>query len=138
MLLAIERNEAGAAAAAAAYSLAEAFERQLFLLHVRTPAEVIAFLNPYGTRMEDFGVRPTGNVAVHSVVKDGNLADAVEQAIAQYRPSILVAGVKRASETPGPHGTVFELLARSRVPILCVPPDPQPEWGRYGKNGGRC
>jgi hypothetical protein len=44
-------------------------------------------------------------------------------AIAQYHPSILVAGVKRASETPGPHGTAFALLARSRVPVLCVPPE---------------
>ncbi|MGD0548370.1 MAG: universal stress protein [Terracidiphilus sp.] len=25
--------------------------------------------------------------------------------------------------TPGPHGTAFALLARSRVPILCVPPE---------------
>lgn len=132
VLLAIERNEAGNAAAAAAYSLAQVFARPLFLLHVRTPAEVTAFLNPGGIRMEDFGVHPTGNVAVHSLVKDGNLADAVERAIAQYRPSILVAGVKSASDTPGRHGTVFELLARSRVPVLCVPPDlwpvePEPE-----------
>jgi hypothetical protein len=35
---------------------------------------------------------------------------------------LLVVGVKRASETPGPHGTAFTLLARSRVPVLCVPP----------------
>jgi len=34
-----------------------------------------------------------------------------------------VAGVKRASGTPGPHGTAFALLARSRVPVLCVPPE---------------
>jgi nucleotide-binding universal stress UspA family protein len=127
VLLAIERNEAGAAAAAAAYSVAETFERPLFLLHVRTSAEVLAFLNPCATRLEDFGVRPTGKVAVHCLVKDGNLADAVEQAIAQHHPCILVAGVKRASETPGPHGTAFALLARSRVPVLCVPP---PEFAR--------
>lgn len=122
VLLALERNEAGEAAAAAAYSLAATFERPLFLLHVRTAAEVVAFLNPCATRLEDFGVRPTGNVAVHCLVKDGNPADAVEQAIMQHHPSILVAGVKRASDTPGPHGTAFALLARSRVPVLCVPP----------------
>jgi len=40
---------------------------------------------------------------------------------------MLVAGVKRASETPGPHGTAFALLARSRVPVLCVPPEPVKE-----------
>jgi len=36
---------------------------------------------------------------------------------------VLVVGVKRASGTPGPHGTAFSLLARSRVPVICVPPD---------------
>ncbi len=126
VLLAIERNEAAAAAAAAAWSLAETFQRPLFLLHVRTAAEVIGFLNPCATRMEDFGIRRTGKVVVHCLVKDGNPADAVEQAIAQHHPSILVAGVKRASHTPGPHGTAFALLARSRVPVLCVPPERVP------------
>jgi hypothetical protein len=58
------------------------------------------------------------------MVKDGNPADAIAEAIAQYRPSLLVAGVKRASNTPGPHGTAFGLLARSRVPVICVPPEP--------------
>ena len=57
------------------------------------------------------------------MVKDGNPADAMAEAIAQYHPSILVAGVKRMSETPGPHGTAFALLARSRVPVMCVPPE---------------
>ena len=56
------------------------------------------------------------------MVKDGNPADAVVEAIAQYHPSLLVAGVKRASETPGSHGTAFQLLSRSRVPVVCVPP----------------
>jgi hypothetical protein len=57
------------------------------------------------------------------MVKDGNPADAMAEAIAQHHPCILVAGVKRTSETPGPHGTAFALLARSRVPVLCVPPE---------------
>ena len=61
------------------------------------------------------------------MVKDGNPADAMAEAIAQFHPSILVAGVKRASETPGPHGTAFALLARSRVPVLCVPPETSAE-----------
>jgi len=126
VLLAIERNEAAGEAAAAAYSLAATFERPLYLLHVRSAAEVIGFLNPCAMRLEDFGVRPTGRVAVHCLVKDGNPVDAVEQAITQHHPSILVAGVKRASHAPGPHGTAFALLARSRVPVLCVPPEPGP------------
>jgi nucleotide-binding universal stress UspA family protein len=41
------------------------------------------------------------------------------EAIAQHRPCLPVAGVKRASDTPG---TAFALLACSRVPVMCVPP----------------
>jgi ABC-type hemin transport system substrate-binding protein len=65
---------------------------------------------------------------VRFAVKDGNPADVMAEAIVQHHPSILVAGVKRSSDTPGPHGTAFALLARSRVPVLCVPPEqiPQP------------
>jgi hypothetical protein len=54
-------------------------------------------------------------------VKDGHPADAIPRAVAQFSPSILVAGVKRKSDSPGPHGTIFALLAVSRVPVLCVP-----------------
>jgi nucleotide-binding universal stress UspA family protein len=60
---------------------------------------------------------------VHCIVKDGNPADAIVEGIAENHPCILVAGVKRLSGTPGPHGTAFALLARSRVPVLCVPPE---------------
>ena len=56
------------------------------------------------------------------IVKDGKPGDAIVEAIGQLHPSVLVIGVKRTSETPGPHGTAFTLLARSRVPVLCVPP----------------
>lgn len=122
VLLAIERNEAASAAAATAYSLAETFARTLVLLHVRTPAELKASVNPCATRLQDFGVSPHRKVTVECVVKDGDPVNAVEEAIAQHHPSILVAGVKRASHTPGPHGTAFALLARSRVPVMCVPP----------------
>jgi len=60
------------------------------------------------------------------LVKDGAPADAVTRAIGQYHPSILVIGVKRTSDTQGPHGTAFALLACSRVPVLCVPPEIAP------------
>ncbi len=60
---------------------------------------------------------------VRCLVKDGDPAEAVAEAIAENHPSILVAGVKRASGKPGPHGTAFVLLSASRVPVLCVPPD---------------
>lgn len=126
VLLAMERNEATASAVATAYSLAQTFQRTLLVLHARGPAEASAFLNPCATTLEEFGIQPSGHFPVRCMVKDGNPADAIVEAIAQNHPCILVAGVKRASGTPGPHGTAFALLARSRVPVLCVPPDLAP------------
>jgi nucleotide-binding universal stress UspA family protein len=122
VLLAMERNEATPAAVATAYSLAETFHRTLLVLHARGPAEASAFLNPGATTLEEFGIKPSGRFPVRFMVKDGNAADAIMEAIAQYHPSLLVAGVKRTSATPGAHGTAFALVARSRVPVMCVPP----------------
>ncbi len=124
VMLSIERNEAAKEAVRTAYSLAEAFRRHLLIVHVRTPAEATAFLNPCSTRVEDYGIRPGSNVTVDCMVKDGDTRQAIMEAIGQRHPSILVIGVKRTSHTPGPHGTAFTLLARSRVPVLCVPPLP--------------
>jgi nucleotide-binding universal stress UspA family protein len=123
VLMTMDRNEAAAAAAATAYSLAERFERPLLVLHVRTAAEQAAGMNPCADTLEALGVNAGGKAQVHCLVKDGNPADAAAEAIAEYHPCILVAGVKRASATPGPHGTAFALLSASRVPVLCVPPE---------------
>jgi nucleotide-binding universal stress UspA family protein len=122
VLLAMERNEVARAAAAAAASLAETFERPLLVLHVRTAEEQVARLNPC-TVMEDQGIRFEGTLEARCLVKDGDPANAVTETIAENHPCILVAGVKRASGTPGPHGTAFALLSISRVPVLCVPPE---------------
>lgn len=122
VMLAMEKNEAARAAAETALSLAEKFERTLIVLHARTAAEASAFLNPCATTLDEFGIRATAKVPVRCLVKDGRPADAVSEAIEQNQPGILVLGVKRESETPGPHGTAFTLLAQSRVPVLCVPP----------------
>ena len=121
VMLAMDRNEATSTAVATAYSLAKTFKRPLLVIHARTAAEASAFLNPCATTLEEFGIKTSGEVPVRCMVKDGNPADAMVGAIGQYHPCILVAGVKRASGTPGPHGTAFALLARSRVPVLCVP-----------------
>jgi nucleotide-binding universal stress UspA family protein len=126
ILLAMERNETTPEAVATASSLAETFQRTLLVLHARRPAEAAAFLNPGATTLEEFGVRGSGRFPVRCVVKDGKPADAIVKAIEQYHPSVLVVGVKRASGTPGPHGTAFSMLAQSRVPVLCVPPDTAP------------
>ncbi|HUV69395.1 MAG TPA: universal stress protein [Terracidiphilus sp.] len=123
VMLAMERNEATPAAVGAAYSLARTFKRELLVVHARTAAEASAFLNPSAAALEEFGVRASQDVQVRSMVIDGSPADAMADAIAQHHPCILVAGVKRTSGTPGPHGTAFALLARSRVPVLCVPPE---------------
>ena len=138
VLLAVERNEAAVAAAATAYSLAVTFQRPLLVLHVRTAAEIRAGKDPCAAAPVEFGIKlpPRRHYAlsggsgwllkeapVHCLVKDGDPADAVAEAIAENHPCILVAGVKRASGTPGPHGTAFALLSASRVPVLCVPPE---------------
>lgn len=119
VLLALERNEAAQAAVDAARSLAEVFNRTLVVVHACTFAEAFSGTNP----LQEFGIGSDGRPPVLCIVAEGEPVYAVEKAIEQYRPSILVAGVKRASHLPGPHGTAFALLARSRVPVLCVPPE---------------
>ena len=126
VMLAMESNDATSAAIDTARSLAEVFKRTLLVIHARGSAEVSAILNPATTRLEEFGLKPSADLPMRLIVKDGNPVDAVAQAIAQYKPSILVAGVKRRSDSPGPHGTVFAMLASSRVPVLCVPADDIP------------
>jgi nucleotide-binding universal stress UspA family protein len=122
VMLAMERNDATVEAVATASSLAETFHRTLIGVHARRPEEAVAFLNPMVATREQFGIESEGRFPVRCIVKDGKPGDAIVEAIGQYHPSLLVIGVKRASETPGPHGTAFTLLARSRVPVLCVPP----------------
>lgn len=122
VLLAMEANEAQAEAAVTAHSLALTFKRTLVVVHARRSAEAAAFLNPGATTLEEFGIKPSAEYPVRFVVKDGNPADAIAAAVSQFHPALLVMGVKRISGTPGPHGTAFVLMARSRVPVLCVPP----------------
>jgi nucleotide-binding universal stress UspA family protein len=122
VLLAIERNEASSDAVDAACSLAESFHRTLLVLHARRPAEAAALLNPRSTALAHFGIDSHRSFPVHCIVQDGNPADVIEEVIADYHPCVLVAGVKRTSGKSGPHGTAFEMLACSRVPVMCVPP----------------
>jgi nucleotide-binding universal stress UspA family protein len=121
VMLAMERNDATRAAVETAASLAQVFKRALLVVHARESAEVSAILNSGTSRLEEYGLKPDSEFPVRVIVKEGNPSDAVAQAIGQYKPSILVAGVKRKSDSPGPHGTAFALLTSSRVPVLCVP-----------------
>jgi nucleotide-binding universal stress UspA family protein len=121
VLLAMEHNEAAAEAVATAHSLAVTFERPLLVLHAREEAGGIE--DPCAASIAEFGILSTDKVPVRCMVKDGTPAEAVAEVIGEHHPCILVVGAKRSSETPGPHGTAFALLARSRVPVLCVPPE---------------
>ena len=122
VLLAMTKNDAAGPAAAAAYSLAEVFGRELLVLHVRTADEAAAQCKPCDASLDEFGIEPGGKTLVRCLTKDGDPAEAIAEAIAENHPCILVTGVKRASATPGPHGTAFALLSASRVPVLLVPP----------------
>jgi nucleotide-binding universal stress UspA family protein len=122
VMLAMERNETTPEAIATACSLAETFHRTLIVVHARRPEETVAFLNPAASTLQQFGVSSDQQFPVRFIVKDGKPGDAIVDAIAHYHPSLLVIGVKRTSESAGIHGTAFTILARSRVPVLCVPP----------------
>lgn len=122
VLLAMERNAAAAAAVSTAASLARVFQRPLLLVHARAAGEA-GQPDPCAITLDEFGLKPSAEFAVQCIVKTGAPVAVVEAAIAGNHPCILVAGVKRDSETPGPHGTAFQLLACSRVPVLCVPPE---------------
>ncbi|HLY42730.1 MAG TPA: universal stress protein [Terracidiphilus sp.] len=123
VLLAADQNEATPAAVATATSLARVFKRTLLVLHARRSAEASAFLNPRATTLKQFGIQQTSEFPIRCIVKDGPPEHAMANAVRQNRPCILVVGIKRASGTTGPHGTAFSMLARSRVPVLCVPPE---------------
>lgn len=133
VMLAMEQNDAATAAVDTARSLAQVFKRPLLVVHASGSAEVSAILNPGSARLEDFGLTPSAELPIRLIVMDGNPADAIAQAIDQHKPSILVAGVKRRSDSPGPHGTVFALLATSRVPVLCVPAEAVPAGSGSGE-----
>ncbi|MDE3200066.1 MAG: universal stress protein [Acidobacteriota bacterium] len=121
VLLAYQKDEAAESAMAAARSLAMKFDRSLYVLHARSAHEAMAFLNPCVTTLKELQLEEDKSLRVRCLVKDGNPADAVAEAIEQYQPSVLVVGVKRKSAGRGVHGTVFTLLAQSKVPVLCVP-----------------
>jgi nucleotide-binding universal stress UspA family protein len=123
VLLAVEKNEATQTAAAVARSLAETFKRPLLVVHAQTPVEPSKTPVSAETKWDELGIAPGELPQLQYIAKEGNPVEAVSFAVSQYHPSILVLGVKRTSETAGAHGTAFSLLATSRVPVLCVPPE---------------
>jgi hypothetical protein len=123
VLLAMERNEATAAAVATAYSLAETFHRTLLVLHARTPAEASAFLNPQARPRWRSLAFAAERFPVRCMVKDGNPAT---QLWKRLRSTIPACWWRREARQryAGAAWNRFCLLARSRVPVLCVPPEP--------------
>jgi len=89
----------------------------------RPPAAAVAFLNPCATTLDELGVKATGRFPVRYLVKDGSPADAIAEAVSHHHPCILVAGVKRSSNTRE-RTNCFCLTCPLRVPVLCVPPEP--------------
>ena len=69
VLLAMEKNESMTAAVATARSLAETFQRTLLVLHARSAAEAVAFLNPVASTLEEFGIVENGPFPVRCIVK---------------------------------------------------------------------
>lgn len=119
----VERNDASVRAIATAREVAEQFGLGLLLVHARTPAEAEAKLDPCAETFEQVNF-PTGKaqVPVRCVVRDGSPADVVQSVVAQYPTALVVIGVNRESRTGRVHGTAYEVMAKAKVPVLCIPP----------------
>jgi nucleotide-binding universal stress UspA family protein len=120
----VERNDASVRAIAAAREVAELFGLGLLLVHARTQAEAEAKLDPCAETFPQVRF-PAGKaqVSVRCMVRDGNPADVVKSIVDQYPTALIVLGVNRESRTGGPHGTAYEVMAKAKVPVLCIPPE---------------
>lgn len=119
----VERNAASLAAIASARAVAEQFGLGLLLVHARTAEEVSAAANPCADTLSQVRFpMGEGHVPIRCVVRDGRPADVVSEVVAQYPTALIVLGVNRESRTGLAHGTAFEVMAKARVPVLCIPP----------------
>lgn len=123
----VERNEVSAQALATARELAEQFGLGLMLVHARTAEEAAAQMDPCTESAPLIGV-PAGKkeVSVRCLVRDGNPADVVQGVVAEFPTALIVIGVNRESRTGKVHGTAYEVMAKAKVPVLCVPPGMMP------------
>ncbi len=119
----VERNDVSLQAIATAREVAEQFGLGLLLVHARTPQEVMAKLNPCNETFKQVQF-PQGktDISVRCLVRDGRPADVIHQTVAQYPTALIVIGVNRESRTGQLHGTAYEVMAKAKVPVLCVPP----------------
>jgi nucleotide-binding universal stress UspA family protein len=119
-LVPVQRTTASLSVLSTAQSLAAQFAGDVILLHVRTEEEIAAQLNPCAQGLSFPVTEP--RVSVRCLVRDGEAAAVIEHTALQYRVSMIVMAVNRESRNrAGLHGTAFEVIAGSRVPVLCVP-----------------
>lgn len=119
----VERNNASVRAIATAREVAEQFGLGLLLVHARTAAEADAKLDPCAETFENVSF-PAGKarIPIRCLVRDGSPADVVKGVVSQYPTALVVIGVNRESRTGKTHGTAYEVMAKAKVPVLCVPP----------------
>lgn len=119
----VERNDVSLHAIATAREVAEQFGLGLLLVHARTAAEASLHLDPCAETFQQVRF-PAGktHVPVRCLVRDGEPADVVKEIVAQYPTALIVIGVNRESRTGRSHGTAYEVMAKAKVPVLCVPP----------------
>ena len=118
ILVPVQRTTASLSVLATSQALAARFAGDIILLHVRTEEEITAQLNPCAQGLSFPMTEP--RVSVRCLVRDGQAAETIVHTAAQYRVSMIVLAVNRESRH-GLHGTAFEVIAGSRVPVLCVP-----------------
>ena len=134
ILVPVQRTTASISVLSTAQVLAAQFAGDIILLHVRSEEEIAAQLNPCAQGLSFPMTEP--RVSIRCLVRDGDPAAVIANTAKQYRASMIVLTVNRESRRGhGLHGTAFEVIANSRVPVLCVPAprgaevesSPQPE-----------
>ncbi len=131
ILVPVQGTTASLGVLSTAQSLAAGSDEDILLLHVRTPEELAAQIDPCAQGMSFPMTQP--RVSVRCLVRDGEPAAEIASALKEFRASLMVISVNRESRRPGSaHGTAFEIMAGAQVPVLCMPAAQthfvQPEW----------
>jgi nucleotide-binding universal stress UspA family protein len=117
-LVPVQRTTASLSVLSSAQAIAAQFGGDIILLHVRTEEEIAAQVNPCAQGLSFPMTEP--RVSVRCLVRDGEPSEVIAHAASQYRAAMIVLAVNRESRH-GQHGTAFEVIAGSRIPVLCVP-----------------
>jgi nucleotide-binding universal stress UspA family protein len=122
VLVPVQRTTASIDVIGAAQSVAARFAGDLILLHVRTDEDISADISPAAVGMSFPVTQP--RVPVRCLVRDGEPTVVIPETAEQYGVSLIVMGVNSESRhrATSPHGTVFHVIARAKVPVLLLPP----------------